>query len=137
MIFNAISFLPSLVAGIILAAFTGTLRRAQQQVTIGASKDNTLSEESSCALSDGAGQHFFAVKTSSGAIRRALLVFDFSGNIPHGATILSATLTLNLSLQRRKNYRSSGDLVCHRDLLSRHSGTPTMNVERSLIESQL
>lgn len=71
--------------------------RAQTQVTIGASKDNTLYQDTTGSLSDGMGQHFFAGKTNIGAIRRALIAFDLSGKIPQGATILSAALTLNLT----------------------------------------
>jgi hypothetical protein len=62
------------------------------------SQDNTLYEHPAGALSNGAGQHLFAGRTSqpSGSIRRGLLAFDLSA-IPTGSTILSVTLRLNLS----------------------------------------
>jgi hypothetical protein len=70
---------------------------AQTQVTIRASKDNTLYQDVNGVLSNGAGQHFFVGKTSSNLIRRALVAFNVAGRIPAGSQILSATLTLNMS----------------------------------------
>jgi FlgD Ig-like domain len=70
---------------------------AQTVASIGASKDNTLYEDASGALSNGAGQHFFAGKNNSGMIRRGLVSFDIAGNIPAGATITNVTLTLHMT----------------------------------------
>jgi hypothetical protein len=82
----------------LLFASTGiALLHAQTQVSIIAKKDNTLYQDTAGALSDGAGQHFFAGRTNAGFIRRALIAFDVAANIPQGATILTATLTLNMS----------------------------------------
>ncbi len=63
------------------------------------SKDNTLYESSAGELSNGAGQHFFVGRTNqpTNSIRRALIAFDIAGSIPPNATILTATLTLNMS----------------------------------------
>jgi hypothetical protein len=72
---------------------------AQTQVTINASKDNTLYEDAAGALSNGAGEFFFVGRTNqgSGSIRRGLIAFNIAGNIPPGATITSVTLRLNMS----------------------------------------
>ncbi|MCH7800769.1 MAG: DNRLRE domain-containing protein [Chloroflexi bacterium] len=73
--------------------------RASAAITPGPSKDNTLIENGSGALSNGAGQHIFVGRTGQGAgssIRRAVLAFDVSG-VPLGATIDSVSLRLNMS----------------------------------------
>lgn len=59
-------------------------------------RDNTLFESPTGALSNGNGPNFFVGRTTSGSIRRGLLAFDLA-LIPAGATITSATLTLNCS----------------------------------------
>ena len=56
-------------------------------ITIEPSKDNTLYEDIDGLLSNGAG----------GSARRSIIAFDFSGNIPAGATINGVSLTLNVS----------------------------------------
>jgi hypothetical protein len=73
---------------------------SQTQVTISASKDNTLIEDSTGSLSNGAGPVFHAGRVSAtgqGTIRRGLIAFDVAGSIPPGATIQSVVLTLNMS----------------------------------------
>jgi hypothetical protein len=70
---------------------------AQTSANILAGKDNTLYESSTGALSNGAGEYFFAGRSGSGDRRRGLLFFDIAGNVPAGATINSATLRLNMS----------------------------------------
>ncbi|MBM2840556.1 MAG: hypothetical protein HW412_1084 [Bacteroidetes bacterium] len=90
---------------------------AQTQITIGASKDNTLYEDVNGALSNGAGQHFFAGRNGQlpgTSIRRGLIAFDVAGNIPQSATILSVMLTLSMSqttslAQQIGLYRASAD----------------------------
>ena len=69
-------------------------------VTLGASKDNTLYQSATGALSNGAGQHFFAGKNNSSQIRRGVSAFDIAGGVPTGSTINSVTLTLNMSRTR-------------------------------------
>lgn len=66
-------------------------------VTLAASKDNTLYENTNGSLSNGAGQYMFAGRTNTGRIRRAVVSFGISGSIPSGATIMSATLSLHMS----------------------------------------
>lgn len=73
---------------------------AQQNVDISPSKDNTLYESETGALSNGAGSFLFAGRVedrNNGLIRRGLISFDIAGNIPAGATIESVTLTLFMS----------------------------------------
>lgn len=72
-------------------------------VVLTPSEDNTLYESPDPA-SNGAGAFFFAGTTIRGAgERRALLRFDIAGAVPPGASIESASLTLQLS-------RNSGDV---------------------------
>jgi hypothetical protein len=62
-------------------------------------KDSTLIENSTGALSNGSGPAIFAGRISSGSnsIRRALVDFDLSSQIPPGSTVTKAFLTLSLS----------------------------------------
>jgi hypothetical protein len=62
-------------------------------------KDNTLYEydPSEGDLSNALGFHFFAGETGTGELRRGVLAFDIAGNIPLDSTILSVTLSLNMS----------------------------------------
>lgn len=60
-------------------------------------KDNTLYESATGSLSNGEGAFLFVGQTNGGMKRRALLAFDVAGIVPASATILSATLTLNMS----------------------------------------
>lgn len=75
-------------------------RAAPDQVMLPPSKDNTLYEDVTGSLSNGAGRHFFVGRTNADLIRRGLIAFDIAGNIPAGSTITSATLTLNMSRTR-------------------------------------
>ena len=67
------------------------------QITLWPLKDNTLYENGTGSLSNGAGQYFFVGNNSGGNSRRGLLAFDVAGSVPAGAHIISATLILNLS----------------------------------------
>lgn len=75
------------------AARAGT----DEVAVLGAAKDNTLYESATGAISNGAGEYFFAGTTLPGDIRRAVIAFDVAGNLPAGSTINSVTLTLNMS----------------------------------------
>lgn len=66
-------------------------------ISIGASKDNTLYQDAAGALSNGAGQRFFAGTAGNGGIRRGLLAFDIASAVPAGSTINSVSLRLNMS----------------------------------------
>jgi len=82
--------------GVLLFAATTS---AQSQVTIDASKDNTLYEDAAGATSNGAGENCFVGRTNqvTGSTRRGLVAFNLAGRIPPGATITSVTLTLSMS----------------------------------------
>jgi len=67
------------------------------EVEIFPSKDNTLYESASGALSNGAGQYLFFGLTNGSLIRRALLAFDLAGNVPAGAAIETALLRVTVT----------------------------------------
>ena len=70
-------------------------------VSLQPDQDNTLYEEPTGALSNGAGDFIFAGRASTtqqGAIRRGLIRFDIAGSaLPAGATIDSVRLRMNMS----------------------------------------
>lgn len=67
-------------------------------VSLTSDHDATLYEDPSGALANGSGQGFFAgTNLFAGTIRRGLVSFDVAGALPAGSTILSATITLNMS----------------------------------------
>ncbi len=70
-------------------------------VSLQPDRDNTLFEEPTGALSNGAGDFIFAGRTSTtqlGTIRRGLIRFDIAGSaLPAGATIDSVRLRMNMS----------------------------------------
>ncbi len=75
------------------------VRAIEQDYTLSASKDNTLYESATGSLSNGAGNYFFVGRTGqlSNSIRRGVIAFDVAGAVPAGSTILSATLTLQMT----------------------------------------
>ena len=89
---------------ILLTIFLGTATAfavdAQITDTSSVSKDNTLYESTTGALSNGSGAHIFAGRTNNGALRRAVLQFDLS-NIPSTATITNVILELRVNRQKR------------------------------------
>ena len=73
---------------------------AADEVIISPIKDNTLYEHQDGALSNGAGEYFFAGKTGIFAdfrLHRALIAFDIAGSVPPGSAIDSAALRLHLA----------------------------------------
>jgi hypothetical protein len=76
-------------------------RPEQLLMVLEPSKDNTLYEvdQSDPMLSNGKGQYLFSGYTndSSVGVRRGLIAFDLTGHILRSATVLSATLEMNLS----------------------------------------
>jgi spore coat protein A len=62
-------------------------------VTVGASKDNTLYESATGALSNGGGTKLLTSKSSNSLIRRGTVAFDLSA-VPTGAVLTDAVLTL-------------------------------------------
>jgi hypothetical protein len=65
---------------------------------IPSSKDNTLYQSTTGALSNGSGQGLFAGRTGQGADRRGLIAFDVAGTIPSGSSIQSAELQLTMDM---------------------------------------
>ncbi|MCH7526106.1 MAG: DNRLRE domain-containing protein [Planctomycetes bacterium] len=84
-----------------LAAWVGVVVMAHSAladvVAIDAAKDNTLYEDPNGQISNGSGSYFFAGTTAIGEVRRGVIAFDITGNVPPGATITGASLTLNMS----------------------------------------
>jgi len=70
------------------------------EVAITADRDNTLYEDATGMLSNGAGINFFVGRTLQGSdeIRRGLLHFDVAAAVDAGSSITSATLMLNLNM---------------------------------------
>ncbi len=66
------------------------------QTTFSPSKDNTLIQNTTGALSNGANPSFFVGRTNSAGARRGLLAFDLS-SIQPGSTVTSVTLKLNMT----------------------------------------
>lgn len=69
---------------------------AAEVVTLGASKDNTLFENVSGAISNGQGSYLYSGMTAIGGLRRGLIAFDLS-SIPAGSTITNVSFTIRVS----------------------------------------
>ncbi len=80
-----------------------------QSISLGASADNTLFQDTLGALSSGAGQFLYAGTLNSGSIRRGVVRFDVS-TVPAGAVITGATLRLHMS----RSVSSSEEIGLHR-----------------------
>ena len=73
-----------------------------ETVTLAPLRDNTIYSDIPFnaplnAKSNGAGEYLFVGADAEGDVRRALLDFNISGNIPSGSTIYSATLQLTMN----------------------------------------
>jgi hypothetical protein len=89
--------IPLIFLTVLLSAVV-TVATGQDQVTLVSTKDNTLYENPTGAVSNGAGAHFFAGKTLTPTlIRRGLVAFDVAGSVPPGATVTSVSLSLTLT----------------------------------------
>lgn len=66
-------------------------------VTLAPSKDNTLYQTVDGSISNGAGSQLFAGATGSRDLRRALLAFNITSQIPQGSQVTRVVLTLNVS----------------------------------------
>ena len=73
-------------------------------VNIPASQDNTLYEDATGAVSNGAGEFFFTGRTREGLIRRSAIRFDIASNIPAGSVITSVTLNLYMSRSKENTF---------------------------------
>jgi hypothetical protein len=81
----------------VLCFCAGTALAQTTTLQFAARADNTLYEDPNGLLSNGAGQYLFAGQIATGAIRRALIVFDTSA-IPAGSRVTDVQLRLH-SLQ--------------------------------------
>lgn len=70
--------------------------QGQTTVSLNPAKDNTLYEDATGSLSNGAGDHFFVGLNNLNFRRRGLIMFDIASIVPAGATIVSASLTLTM-----------------------------------------
>jgi hypothetical protein len=66
-------------------------------LTVEADRDNTLYEDSTGTLSNGAGEYCFAGLNSGLNVRRAVMRFDVAGALPAGATVQSVRLLVEMS----------------------------------------
>lgn len=81
--------------GALLALCAGAF--AQTTVTIPCDRDNTLYEDPTGSLSNGAGAGLFVGKNAGNLIRRALVHFDVAGAVPAGARVVSVRLSFYIS----------------------------------------
>jgi uncharacterized repeat protein (TIGR01451 family) len=90
-------------------------------ITLSPAADNTLYQDTTGHLSNGAGQHFYVGDTvqATNFIRRGAIKFDTS-SIPTGATINSVTLSLNMSLTID---HAAEPIVLHRAMKNWGEGT--------------
>jgi spore coat protein A len=100
-----------------------TFATLSDTVTLQPVRDNTLYEpvpqENNELRSNGAGQSMFAGRTKEAKLRRAVLAFDVSANIPAGATIDSVQLTLRVT----KSKGTSSGVKLHRLTMDWGEGT--------------
>jgi spore coat protein A len=76
---------------------------AQEVVDLSPTKDNTLYEDSSGAISNGQGAYLFSGRTQNAELRRAVIAFDPATSIPAGSTIQSVTLSLEITRVKNNN----------------------------------
>jgi hypothetical protein len=107
-------------AALALVLGLGADLAAQTTVTIPCMRDNTLIENATGAYGNGANPGLFVGVVGTGTKRRALLRFDVAANVPAGARILSAALTVNVS---RTTYGGNLDVKGHRVLQDWGEGT--------------
>jgi FlgD Ig-like domain len=91
-------------------------------VTIPPDRDNTLFEDASGSLSNGAGPVLFAGNNGQGLAHRALLRFDIAGSLPLGAMVGGVELTVSVSNAPNTTPRT---FTVHRVLRDWGEGTST------------
>ncbi len=91
------SLLPLILAAALCGI--GPSLASATSININPSKDNTLYQFVSVDgdRSNGVGVHFFAGETAEAELRRGVLAFDIAGSIPAGSTIISVSLSMNMS----------------------------------------
>lgn len=84
-------------------------------VSITADRDNTLYEDASGMLSNGAGRYLFAGRTGQDDVRRGLVHFDVAGAVAPGSTVAAVSLQLVLSQPDNNGVHSIGVHSVHAD----------------------
>ncbi len=115
----------SVAGGIILviAGFIPSDLLPGDVVVVGANKDNTLFENETGIVSNGAGSFIFAGQNSFGGgflNRRGLVQFDIAESLPAGSIINSVELEMNLS---QSQSTSTTNISLHRVLQDWGEGT--------------
>lgn len=87
--------LASLAALVVLTAWAG--QSGAETAVFEPSKDNTLYDSPTGAVSNGAGESLFAGTTAANLARRAVLAFDVASQIPPGSVVNSASLALTVT----------------------------------------
>lgn len=85
-----------------------------ETITLSASADNTLYEDTTGSTSNGAGRYLFTGTTAQDFRRRALIRFDIAAALPIGAQVQSVTLTLHQS----RTITGTEEVFLHRALAS-------------------
>jgi hypothetical protein len=93
-------------------------------VSLTADRDNTLFEDATGSLSNGAGPVVFSGNNGQDLARRALFHFDVAGVLPHGARIDAVELRLNCSNASTATPRT---MALHRVLRDWGEGTSSTN----------
>jgi hypothetical protein len=89
-------FLSLLLVSVLVAGVTAG-RAGAETMVLRPDRDNTLFEDASGNLSNGAGRFLFVGLTQAFGVRRALLHFDVAGALPEGSVIHSVTLTVGVN----------------------------------------
>ena len=71
---------------------------AQTTVSITATQDGTLYDTDDGGIANGAGDEFFAGANAVGNIRRGIMQFDVAAAVPAGATIVAASVRVNMNM---------------------------------------
>ncbi|MBX3461967.1 MAG: DNRLRE domain-containing protein [Planctomycetes bacterium] len=79
---------------LLVVVLFGAALTAQTTVWVPCSADNTLYESATGALSNGSGPSLFVGRAGNGLLRRAVLRFDVAAQVPAGAAIVAAGLTV-------------------------------------------
>jgi hypothetical protein len=94
------------------------------EATLVPSRDNTLFEDPTGALSDGAGPTLFAGNNGQDLARRALLLFDVAGALPAGALIINVSNVSNTTARTFSLHRVVADWGEGTSSTSGGSGAP-------------
>lgn len=86
--------LTGVACALVFAGYAGSALAAT--ALIQASKDNTLYEDATGSLSNGAGDRMFAGRNATPLTRRAVMKFNLPGTIPAGSTVTAASVTLTM-----------------------------------------